>query len=90
MVTIKFALSNIIWEENKANLFKIRNEDKKLDATSSISKRDDDDELHWLWKRNTVSTNLLTVLYDVTCLKISSLFRDWALSWISRSPAAII
>lgn len=46
MVTIKFALSNIIWEENKANLFKIRNGDKKLDTTSSISKRDDDDELH--------------------------------------------
>jgi len=40
-----FAPSNIIWEENKANLFKIKNGDKKLHATSSISKRDDDDEL---------------------------------------------
>lgn len=40
-----FAPSNIILEENKANLFKIRNGGKKLHATSSISKRDDDDEL---------------------------------------------
>lgn len=40
-----FAPSNIILEENEANLFKIRNGGKKLHATSSISKRDDDDEL---------------------------------------------